>query len=192
MPLTPEDKAKDPLVRFRYGATSVTPEVLGKLEKAFLLGLNIEEACAYAEISKSTWHYWSKQNPDLRERIDQLRLAPILKAKETVIGALDTPEIAFRYLERKLPDEFGPTAKIKGTMLHLDLKDVHDQIMNGMMSVVDERNGTPRILDGQNILDVLPLPEKLPDPTPVPLPSDVLEVKPSLPKDESPIFEIKL
>jgi hypothetical protein len=79
-----------------------------KLEEAFLLGCTIEEACFNADISKQTYYNWTEQNPELLDRFEQLKLSPILKARKTVIKALEKdPKLAMRYLEKKLKYEFG-------------------------------------------------------------------------------------
>jgi len=79
-----------------------------KLEEAFLLGCTVEEACFNADISKQTYYNWTEQNPELLDRFEQLKLSPILKARKTVIKALEKdPKLAMRYLEKKLKYEFG-------------------------------------------------------------------------------------
>lgn len=79
-----------------------------KLEDAFVLGASIEEACFNANISKQTFYNWKDENPELFDRFEQLRQAPILKARKCVVNALEkNPTLAMRYLERKLKSEFG-------------------------------------------------------------------------------------
>jgi len=85
-----------------------------KLEEAFALGSTIAEACYYADISKQTYYNWTEQNPELLDRFEQLQQAPILKARRTLANALENdPRLAFKYLERKLKDEFGPRYEVK-------------------------------------------------------------------------------
>lgn len=79
-----------------------------KLEDAFVLGASIEEACFNANISKQTFYNWKDENPELFDHFEQLRQAPILKARKCVVNALEkNPTLAMRYLERKLKSEFG-------------------------------------------------------------------------------------
>lgn len=85
-----------------------------KLEEAFALGSTIAEACYYADISKQTYYNWTEQKPELLDRFEQLQQAPILKARRTLVNALESdPRLAFKYLERKLKDEFGPRYEVK-------------------------------------------------------------------------------
>lgn len=92
--------------------SKITDQVVKKLEEAFALGCSVAEACLYADISRQTYYNWIDQNPELFDRFGQLQLTPILKARRCLLGALETnPTLAMRYLERKLPDEFGDKAK---------------------------------------------------------------------------------
>lgn len=85
-----------------------------KLEEAFALGSTIAEACYYADISKQTYYNWTEQKPELLDRFEQLQQVPILKARKTLVNALESdPRLAFKYLERKLKDEFGPRYEVK-------------------------------------------------------------------------------
>ncbi len=79
-----------------------------KLEDAFILGASVNEACFNANISKQTYYNWTDENPELLDRFEQLKQSPILKARKTVVRALEkNPTIAMRYLEKKLKSEFG-------------------------------------------------------------------------------------
>jgi hypothetical protein len=85
----------------------LTDETVKKLEEAFAIDASIPEACYYADISKQTYYNWIEANPDLKEKFDRLREKPVLKARQTVVGNLDNPEMALRYLERKRKAEFS-------------------------------------------------------------------------------------
>jgi hypothetical protein len=88
--------------------TKLTDLTVKKLEEAFLLGCTVEEACFNADISKQTYYNWTEENPELLDRFEQLKQSPILKARKTVIKALETdPKIAMKYLEKKKREEFG-------------------------------------------------------------------------------------
>lgn len=94
------------------------PLKLVKLETAFAYDANDEEACAYAEISLDQLYYYAREiNPDFQVRKAWLKKHPILKARETVVKSLkDNPELAFKYLERKAPSEFGLPKDDKSTV----------------------------------------------------------------------------
>lgn len=82
--------------------------VLQKLEKVFSIGGTDVEACFYAEISPSALYEYQKKNPAFLERKRALKQGPNLKARQEVVKGLDgNPELALKYLERKLPEEFG-------------------------------------------------------------------------------------
>lgn len=88
--------------------TKLDSLIVKKLEDAFVLGASIEEACFNANISKQSFYNWKDENPELFDRFEQLRQAPILKARKCVVNALEkNPTLAMRYLERKLKSEFG-------------------------------------------------------------------------------------
>jgi hypothetical protein len=85
----------------------MTPEVVKKLEDVFAMDGSVEEACFYADISKQCYYNWIDSFPELKERFDALRLKPILKARNTVIKALEDPKYATWYLTKKKRKEFG-------------------------------------------------------------------------------------
>lgn len=88
--------------------TIMTEQVISKLEEAFLLGCTDLEATLYANIAPSTLYKYQDKNRAFVERKAQLKEAPILKARASVIRALENnPELALKYLERKKKDEFS-------------------------------------------------------------------------------------
>lgn len=79
-----------------------------KLEEAFALGCTVEEACFNADISKQTYYNWTEENPELLDRFEQLKQSPILKARKTIVKAIEKdPKLAMKFLEKKLKYEFG-------------------------------------------------------------------------------------
>lgn len=94
--------------------TVITDETLRKLEEVFALGGTDLEACMYADISKSTFYDFQKDNPDFLERKEKLKERPILKARQTIIKGLDDPLNAKWYLERKGKGEFAQRTEITG------------------------------------------------------------------------------
>ncbi len=85
----------------------MTKETLQKLEEVFALGGTDLEACFYGGISKSTLYNYLQENTRFMERKELLKQTPILKARRTFINSLDDPNMALKYLERKLPKEFN-------------------------------------------------------------------------------------
>jgi hypothetical protein len=84
-----------------------TKEIIVKLEEVFLLGGSAEEACMVADISPTTFYKHIKEDPELAERFDTLKMFPILKARRAIVRSLDNPEYAYRFLEKKMKKEFG-------------------------------------------------------------------------------------
>lgn len=79
-----------------------------KLEWAFGTGSSVSEACIFAGISRDTYYRWSKEYPELSDRFELLKQRPILLARQTVVENLKKDvKLAFKYLERKVPEEFG-------------------------------------------------------------------------------------
>lgn len=93
--------------------TVVDEVVVGKLEYAFSIGCPTLEACAFAGIHRDTFYEFIKKYPEFADRFKDLKNKPILEARDTVVRAIKTnPEMAFRYLERKRPKEFGNNLKL--------------------------------------------------------------------------------
>ncbi len=87
----------------------MTDAIVGKLEYAFSIDATISEGCSYAGISRDTYYEWIKNNKELSDRFEQLRLKPIFEARITLIkGIKNNPELALKYLERKRRSEFNP------------------------------------------------------------------------------------
>ena len=87
--------------------TVKTEEVIRKIEEVAALDGSVEEMAYYAGIHRDTLYAWLKDDPELSDRIGALRQRPILKARQTITKALDDPNHAFKYLEKKRRKEFG-------------------------------------------------------------------------------------
>lgn len=86
----------------------LTPENISKLKQAFLWGAVDEEACSFAGIGKTAFYEYKSKNKDFAEEIDGWKQNPVLKAKKSVVEALEkNPDLALRYLERKCKNEFS-------------------------------------------------------------------------------------
>lgn len=101
-------KKKDPKDLIGAGRPTVmTTDTVNKLEQAFAIGCTDEEACVFADISRTTLYDYIKKNPEFADKKEALKKKPILKAKNTVVKNLDNPDMALKYLERKCKDEFS-------------------------------------------------------------------------------------
>lgn len=100
--------------------TIVTPEVLNKLEEAFALDCTDAEACLYADISMRTLYNYQTANPDFLQRKNELKQTPFLMARTTVVNAIRRdPDMALKYLERKLKSEFAPKSDLSVEVSHV-------------------------------------------------------------------------
>lgn len=91
--------------------TVMTKETIDKLEAVFSLGGTDTEACFFAGISHQTLYDYQAKNPEYLERKEALREKPILKARQTVVKALENPADAQWFLERKRRQEFGKSSE---------------------------------------------------------------------------------
>lgn len=90
--------------------TKMTVKTVTKLETAFAYGATDEQACFFAGISRTALHNYEKQYPDFRNRKQDLKEKPVLKALKIVYQSLDDVNVAKWFLERKHP-EFMPKSK---------------------------------------------------------------------------------
>lgn len=94
--------------------SEMTPEKVKKLEEAFALDSTIEEACYYADITKTTYYNWLEKNPELVDRFTALRNRPVLAARQTIWDNIKSdPKVAQWYLERKRKDEFSSKQEVQ-------------------------------------------------------------------------------
>ena len=106
----------------------MTEIVLGKLEEVFGIGGSDEEACFYASISPASLYDYCQLHPKYREKKEQLKERPILKARQELIkGLVGNPELALKYLERKKKAEFS--TKIEQEMTGKDGGAIEHQII---------------------------------------------------------------
>jgi hypothetical protein len=90
----------------------ITKEILQKLEEVFAIGGTDEEASFYAGISPQTLYNYQKEHPEFIERKEALKQKPVLKARQTVVKALENTEDAQWYLERKSKREFSTRQEV--------------------------------------------------------------------------------
>ena len=83
--------------------TKFTPEIIAKLEQAFLLGCTDVEACLYADVSKTALYNYQERNPEFVDRKEVLKSNPIMKARKVIVDALDENDVltAHKVIERK-------------------------------------------------------------------------------------------
>lgn len=94
--------------------TVFTPEVIRKIEEVAALDGSVEEMAYYAGISRGTLYSYLEDNQGFSDRIKALRERPVLKARQTVVKALDQPQHAEWYLSRKKKKEFAERVEQTG------------------------------------------------------------------------------
>lgn len=97
--------------------SSMTPEVIQKLEFAFSQFYNDIEACKYAWIGTSTLYNHQDKNPEFLERKKLLRSNPSIIAKNRVIKEMksDKSHVSLhqRWLKHANKEEFGDKLDLK-------------------------------------------------------------------------------
>ena len=86
--------------------TKFTDEVVRKIEEVAALDGSVAEMAYYADVHVDTIYAWMKENKEFSDRIAALRERPILKARQTIMKSLETPQGAQWYLARKKKLEF--------------------------------------------------------------------------------------
>ncbi len=83
--------------------TVITPEVIRKLEDAFIAGCTDLEACCYADISKTALYEYCQKNGEFAERKETLKNQPLMQARFIIKEALVDGDLntANRVIDRK-------------------------------------------------------------------------------------------
>ncbi len=93
--------------------TVMTAQTLQKLEYAFRLGCTDREACIEANIAPQTLYNYQSTNPEFLEQKELWKSDTILRARKTIVERLgEDANLAMKYLEKKLPEEFGVHQKL--------------------------------------------------------------------------------
>lgn len=117
---------------------AITSVVLQKLEWAFKLGASDKEACNEAKIAPQTLYNYQAENPDFLEQKEAWKSTPVFRARKTVVEHLARdPHFALKYLERRLPDEFGKLEGVttNSTQAHIErvrakYQSIHETVEN--------------------------------------------------------------
>lgn len=81
----------------------MTPEVLRKLEQAFLMGCTDTEACLFADIGARTLYDYCRDNEEFSQRKEVLKQNPVMKARGVILNHLEENSLnaAQELLKRK-------------------------------------------------------------------------------------------
>jgi len=104
---------------------TITAEQIAKLEHAYLMDANDQEAAFYAGITKDALHRYHVKHPEFRERSKQLRQNVRFRSKvlvgESILKMKDVGDAKW-YLERRAKDEFS-------TKVEQDLNATHRHVI---------------------------------------------------------------
>ncbi len=95
---------------------AVTPDVLRKLEEAFLVGASDEQACLYADIGTRTLYDYCEANPEFSQRKEILKHQPRLQAKINVAAAVRSKDVdVSKWLLDRTDKDFATKTKTEVT-----------------------------------------------------------------------------
>lgn len=95
------------------------------LIRGFKMDCKLKECLVLAGISQRQFEYFKEKHEDFCGVLEALRQLPITQARQTVIvGIQKDPNLAFRYLERKAPDEFKEKKEIDINELPILVEDM--------------------------------------------------------------------
>lgn len=94
--------------------TVMTEEVIRKIEEVAALDGSVAEMALYAGVHVDTIYSYMAQNKEFSDRIQALSERPVLKARQTIVKSLETPQGAQWYLSRKKKDEFAERVEQTG------------------------------------------------------------------------------
>jgi hypothetical protein len=123
--------------------------VIQKLESAFSLDCTVDEACFYADISRSAFYVYRENHPEFQDRVERLRKRPVLIARKTVVDNLEKdPDLSMKYLERKVKDEFSTrteTTGKDGMPLNAEINKLADTIEKVILNEAADDQSNPAI-----------------------------------------------
>lgn len=128
--------------RYKYVGRigKLSEEVVTKLEQAFAIGANVSQACYHAGIARQTYYRWIEENPELNDRINDIKERLPLKALQNIAARIETPNavtgdigLSKWLLERRNPNEFGETLKLDhgGQISHVESIDPAVEAIRG-------------------------------------------------------------
>lgn len=94
--------------------SKMTEEVLRKIEEVAALDGSVAEMAHYANVHVDTVYAYMAENKEFSDRIASLRERPVLKARQTIVRSLETPQGAQWYLSRKRKTEFAERTELTG------------------------------------------------------------------------------
>lgn len=96
------------------GQTKYSEEIVRQLEAAFHIDATIEEACAYADITKPTYYSWLQKVVGFALRMEKAQQMPLLKAKKTVLKTIEEGDgrLSMDFLKSRQPKRYADRLQI--------------------------------------------------------------------------------
>jgi hypothetical protein len=118
--------------------------ILQKLEDAFARGCTNREACLFADLPERTFYDYKQENPEFSHRIDELREAPMLKARFNITQAIAEGDIQVSqwYAERKKKSEFSTKIENETTAINLNMEQ-SQELTGEALKLELEKRGLP-------------------------------------------------
>lgn len=136
------------------GQTKYSEEIVRQLEAAFHIDATIEEACAYADITKPTYYSWLQKVPGFALRMDKAQQMPLLKAKKTVLNSIEEGDgrLSMDFLKSRQPKRYADRLQIIPLPASLpELEAEEKRLRNEIESIERSAIGTgnaPALLEG--------------------------------------------
>jgi hypothetical protein len=119
----------------------MTPEVIARLEEAFAWGCSDIQACLWADIDDRTLYKYQEKNPEFIRRKEALKENPVMLARKTILKGLKAnPDLALKFLERKVKNEFSLRNELTGA----DGKDLPTPIL-GSASITNTTTDVAKV-----------------------------------------------
>jgi len=103
--------------------TSMTPDIIAKLEDWFRKSYTDEEACLHANIWTTTLYTYCEANPKFKERKEILKKHPNLQAKDNWFKKIADWDYhaSKEWLERKSKSEFSLKTEVQQENTNVDV-----------------------------------------------------------------------
>jgi len=98
--------------------TKRTPEVEKIITDALSLGLSVEDACAYARISRETFYVWCREFSDFSDAVTRAESLLIMRASARLQKEVNAPDgdwkAALEVLKRRRRNEWSDRTEVTG------------------------------------------------------------------------------
>jgi hypothetical protein len=96
--------------------TKLVPETVEKIIEILKIGGTIEDACAYAQIDRTTYYNWLESNPSFSTETESAKIYTDIMAYRTVSKAVHegSKEDAWKWLEKRRFNQPGTQVNVQG------------------------------------------------------------------------------